>query len=346
MEMLPCRSAVPVMVGNISYAIDSVLERFARHLSTIPPAFWSDLRRLILFPRSAVGRADVVFTNFFVPVNPLPIPLVLESDFFVYGQPTDHALVQRWLHIPSSVIARTNLVTVRHELSRAAFQEAFPDQADKAVVVPYYFPFLEAVERPAVVEKFTETQEIRVLFVGNLGTLKGLPFLVEAYRLLRQSGRRLQLTVVSEFRDGKIAMPSEIQVYSHLRPGEVYGLMARAHIFAMPTRREPTGRVFWEAMANGCALLVPDVSPQRELFGDYGAAASPTEARAIADALDDLMSDRDRLLTLALQARDAFSAGFHHRLVGKRYRSLFERAVKARSSSANGRLGPDNVGSG
>lgn len=328
---------LPVALGNILYAADSLWGRFARRFRLAMPGWWSSLRRLTIIPQTEIGsQTDLVFTNFFIPVNRIKVPMILESDFLIYGPASEQKLVEQWLHVPEWFIRRTALVVVRHELSRAAFAQKYPQDAEKAVIVPHYLPWVEPVLEEHLIRKFRGfgEGEVRLLFVGNDARLKGLPHLTKAYLNLRHAGRRVRLTVVSDFRDGPVALPPDAIVYSSLSPRDVYALMAEAHIFAMPTRREAVGLVFLEAMAHGCALLVPHRSPQRELFGEYGLSVPPDDVEAITAALETFLENGEFTRKCALHARRSFIERFHHSVVGKQYWNLFRRAVDGEGISS------------
>jgi glycosyltransferase involved in cell wall biosynthesis len=330
--VLRCLDALaPVVLANVLYAVDALWGRVSVRRGLAMPGWWATLRRCTFLSRAMVSsQADLVFTNFFLPVNRLTIPIILEADFFVYGPPDRRRMVERWLHIPQWFVRRAAVVVVRHELSRAAFAARFPNYAEKAVVVPFYLPWVEPISREDVVRKFRRRDEgeQRLLFVGNDAKRKGLPNLLEAYVRLRRTGRRIHLTVISEFRDGPISIPEGVTVGKNLSPRDVFELMSRAHVFAMPTRQDASPLVFWEAMAGGCALLVPATSPHRELFGDYGIATEPDNVDAIAGSLQRLLDDEEYALGCALRGRQVFMDRYHHLVVGKQYWELFRRTVE------------------
>ena len=327
----PLDAPLPVLLSNALYAADAIWGRLARHSMLLMPNWWNDLRRLTIVPRKMTdSRTDIVYTNFFLPANRFDVPMILEWDFFVYGPTNERKLVTQWLHVPEEVIRRTAFVVVRHELSREAFAVKYPHDAGKAVVIPHYLPWVEPVSEVDVVRKFQGfgRSDARMLFVGNDARLKGLLQLTEAYRRLRQAGRPIHFTVVSDFRDGPVTLPPEVAVHSSLSPREVYALMADAHIFAMPTRREAVGTVYLEAMASGCAILTPDRSPQRELFGEYGVSVPPDDIEAIAGGLERFLEGDDFTRECAMRARRQYVERFHHSVVGQQYWELFRRAAE------------------
>jgi glycosyltransferase involved in cell wall biosynthesis len=291
---------------------------------------------MIVLPRAAIARhSDLLYTNFLIPVNHTTIPIVLEWDFFVFGPPSERKLIERWLNVPAWFVRRVSAVVVRHELSRLAFAERYPEDASKAVVVPHYLPGVEPLPVVDVNRKFDELtgKGASVLFVGNESRRKGLPTLLEAYRNIQETRRGVRLTVVSDFRDGPVAIPPGVVVLSRLSPRDVRALMAEAHIFAMPTRRDAIGMVFAEAMAHGCALLVPDRSPQRELFGGYGVRATPDDPKAVTEALAHLLDNSTLALDYALRARQAFVDRLYHRTVGEQYWHLLQRTARTGACS-------------
>lgn len=329
-RLRPYDSLLPVILGNILYAADSLWSRFARRFGLAAPGWWSILRRLTIVPPAEVGsRTDVVYTNFLIPVNRINVPIILEWDFLIHGPPNEQKLVRQWLHVPAWFVRRATLVVVRHELSLAAFAAKYPEDAQKAVILPIYHPWVEPLPEEHVIRKFRQFNdgEVYLLFVGNDARRKGLPNLAKAYRRLLQARRRIRFTVVSEFRDGPVALPPDIIVHSRVSRHDLYSLMAEAQIFAMPTRREAVGLVFVEAMAHGCALLIPHTSPQLELFGEYGLSAPPDDVDAITAALERFLDDEEFTLSCALRGRQAFVERFHHSVVGKQYWDLFRSAV-------------------
>jgi len=255
---------------------------------------------------------------------------MFEMDFFVFGIASVREEVRQLLYVPEFIIKRCTIVSIRHPLSLKAFKERFPGYADKAFLVPHYLPFLEPLEEYRILEKFKGFGKpvVRLLFVGNLSRLKGLPELLKAYSIVKKDFPNLEFVVVSDFRDGPVAIPPEVKVLTNLHQTEVYRLMEETHIFAMPTKMEAIGRVFWEAMAKGCAILLPDVSPQRELFGEYGAVADPTSPYAIAEALLWMLQNPEECQRRALAGRQEFVEKYHHSIVERTYLQLFQEALR------------------
>jgi glycosyltransferase involved in cell wall biosynthesis len=103
--------------------------------------------------------------------------------------------------------------------------------------------------------------------------------------------------------------------------------MSNAHIFAMPTRRDAEPLVFWEAMANGCALLVPNTSPHREFFGDFAQCVQPDNVDEISAAVGRFIDEVEFARGCASRGRQTFIERFHHSVVGKQYWELFRKVA-------------------
>lgn len=327
-----CDSPLAAGMGNLTYALDSVFyrNRYTRALGLTKG--FKTLRRSVVLPSGGMRRAgvDVLHAIEYVPVNRVGIPILFEWDFSTFGLPEYHEEITRMLYIPRWMVARCAVVSVRHEPSLRAFVKLYPEFADRGTVIPHYLPELEAVPEEVVHRKFEEfgRPRMRLLFVGNQARVKGLPELLEVYRMVRRVyGDALEFTVVSRFQDGRLPLPADVTLHAGLPPAQVYRLMAQSHIFALPTKREATGNVFWEAMASGCAILGPALSPQQELFGEFGRTADPTSPAELADALSQMIEGRDFCRSRALRARATFIDRYHHSVVARLYYEVYQRAI-------------------
>ncbi|MDA2923055.1 glycosyltransferase family 4 protein [Acidobacteria bacterium AH-259-L09] len=289
------------------------------------------MRHSIFLSQQYLNKAkpDLLLTMLYFPLNRVNVPIVFEWDFFPYGPAYIQEEMRRRLYIPNWMIERSSHVIVRHELSLNTFKVLFPEFSDKGVVIPPYLPDLETLPEERVYEKFREFRhpKVRLLFVGNLARCKGLTELVEAYGMLKEMHREIELTVVSRFQDGIVELPPDVRTFSNLSQTEVYKLMGESHIFALPSKQEATGNVLWEALANGCAILSPALSPQKELFGQFGLTADPTSSEDLAEALEQMINDRDFCLACALKARSTFLENYHRSIVERKYYEVFKKAV-------------------
>lgn len=88
-----------------------------------------------------------------------------------------------------------------------------------------------------------------------------------------------------------------------LRLDDIAQRLAARPIFASPALYEPFGLSVLEAAQSGCALVVSDIPTFRELWGDSAVFVAPDDARGLADAIEQLLVDRERRSELGLAAR-------------------------------------------
>ncbi len=131
---------------------------------------------------------------------------------------------------------------------------------------------------------------LRVLFVGGRWEQKGGPQLVEALR--PALGRTVSLDVVTT---QNVTAVDGMSVHSGA-PGssEVAELFANADVFCLPTLVDACPWVVLEAMASGVPVVSTTVGSIPELVGAGGVLVGPGDEATLGEALDALLSDRDR----------------------------------------------------
>jgi colanic acid/amylovoran biosynthesis glycosyltransferase len=237
-------------------------------------------------------------------------------------------LVNRLTGIPYSFTAHGfDLHVDRHmlceKLSRAAFVVAVSEYNRRLI-------FDEcgerARERVAVVHCGVDTKFFRprratpserpfsILCVGTLHEVKGQGYLVEACRLLAESGADVTCTLVGDGPDRaalvrQIAdsrLEGRVALGGRRTRAEVAELLGRAHVLVSPSvptaegKREGIPVVLMEAMASGVPVVASGISGIPELVEDEetGLLVPPRDPPALAGALRRLYDDpalRERL---------------------------------------------------
>lgn len=87
-----------------------------------------------------------------------------------------------------------------------------------------------------------------------------------------------------------------------LAPAALRDVMARSSVFVSAALYEPFGLAVLEAAQAGCALVLSDIPTFRELWDEAALFVPPSDARAVAEALDTIIADP------AFRARLAASA--------------------------------------
>lgn len=151
-----------------------------------------------------------------------------------------------------------------------------------------------------------------ILFVGRSFAPKGGPDLVLAFREVRRRHPRAALWIVSQ--DRPPSLPEGAVFHGPLGPDALSALLARASLFALPTRREAFGLVFLEAMAFGLPVVATAVEavPEIVVQGETGLLVPPGDPAALAEACAALLGDpaRARRMGEAGRARVALRFGW------------------------------------
>lgn len=91
--------------------------------------------------------------------------------------------------------------------------------------------------------------------------------------------------------DGIECRPAHAVALGALPAAGIWRWMQRASIYALPARYEPFGLSALEAASCGCALVLGDIGPLREIWSDAALFVSPTDATALREAIDRLAED-------------------------------------------------------
>jgi glycosyltransferase involved in cell wall biosynthesis len=136
---------------------------------------------------------------------------------------------------------------------------------DKVVCV-YSGPNIEIGTRKNIVRN---DATVDILFVGVDWQRKGGDLLVSAFSKLQDNYPSLRITIVGCVPPDAGELDSRIIVKGRVPIEEVGRYFEKADIFCMPTRLEPFGIVFIEAMAYGLPIISTRVGALPDLVEDH-----------------------------------------------------------------------------
>lgn len=178
-------------------------------------------------------------------------------------------------------------------------------------------------------------RERDLLFVGRLVSEKGADLLLDALQLLKQQGIAATLSVIGEGPERPLLeqrvrvhrLDSQVQFRGSLQGEALAHEMNRHHVIVMPSRCEESfGLAALEGIACGCVVVGNDGGGLPEAIGPCGLTPRRGDARALADALKQVLGDAG--LRAQLLARRGEHLRRHSKMaVAQRYRAALRACV-------------------
>lgn len=175
-----------------------------------------------------------------------------------------------------------------------------------------------------------------VLYLSRLHPKKGPDILIDAIGMLRRRGTRCRLLLAGSGDPAYVAalraraaerVPDA--VFLGLVSGrEKHSLFAFADLLALPTSQENFGLVITEALSQGTAVLTThgtDIWSEVEAGG--GALLVERNAAAFADAIEQMLRDRERLRDMGIAGRRWVRHWLDPNELLGRYEQMYEEAV-------------------
>jgi glycosyltransferase involved in cell wall biosynthesis len=190
------------------------------------------------------------------------------------------------------------------------------------------------VNTPATSRTTTPRTSVQILCVGRLGDHKGQMWLLDAYRQARQrfiSPAHVVLVGRDEGGEAQIqeavqswGLEDEVIITGEVSDEDLETWYVESDIFALFSRYEAFGLVYFEAMASGLPVLTHDVGANRELL-TRGSVVVPTfNSAAAADALVRLVNDESSRRELGADGREYAHSNFTWPVVAQRYLDLYQ----------------------
>lgn len=280
------------------------------HLAEVPFRFRSHLAEIGL--ESQPGPDVILQIGATFHVNHPPAPVVLYCDSNVRlaerARSTGHgeaavltgreiiAIAERERRVYESA---AGVVTLSRQVA-TSFVHDFGLPSDKVHVV-HSGPNMDVAFGDAELLELRTRRDSSpptVLFIGRQFHRKGGDLLIEAFRLVRREVCDARLVIVGPDDIG-VEPEDGIESWGFLNKEDPSGrerllrAYAEADVFCLPTRFEPLGIVFIEAMHHGIACVGPDAWAVPEMVEDgvTGLLVPPEDPGSLADALVRLLKD-------------------------------------------------------
>ncbi len=227
------------------------------------------------------------------------------------------------------------ITTVSHALQKSILQ-ALPALSGRVSVVSMGIDY-PSFSRAA--KKISSSQPAKIIFVGRLTEIKGVRYLIEAIRLLRDRDFNVKLEI---YGDGVLRSELEAQVRRLHLENDVFfcgfiqhdllpQCLAQSDIFVGPSittsigESEGFGLVFLEAMAAGLAVIgsnvggIPDIITDKET----GILVAEKDPESIANAISLLMTDKQLYANIVQKGKN-FSQEYDWASIAEKYFKIYE----------------------
>jgi alpha-maltose-1-phosphate synthase len=174
--------------------------------------------------------------------------------------------------------------------------------ASRVVKVPY------GVDISAFSVPTEERRPGAIVSVGTVGLRKGHHHLIEAFRILDTQSASLTLVgPVTPGWDKRLHLDQAgVRATGPVSRSRVVEELQRASMFVLASVQEGLALVIAQAMACGLPVVATEATGVRELITDGVegiVVPAPPDARSLAEAIDSLLTDRDRAQAMGAAAR-------------------------------------------
>ena len=219
-------------------------------------------------------------------------------------------------------------ITVPSTVARRSFlQMGIPPE--KVHVIPY----------GVRLDQFSPTSEpphdsFEVLFAGQVGLRKGIPYLLQAFARLEHPNKRL--TVVGGIQDHMRTLlptlPTDNVIFTGVLPqAQLAKRMSSSHVLVLPSIEEGLALVQGQSMACGCPVIATTATGAEDLFtdGDEGFIVPDRNLDALTQTMQQIADDpplQKKLRAAAIQRVKTLGGWDHygeiwdrllHQLTGK-----------------------------
>lgn len=195
--------------------------------------------------------------------------------------------------------ASADVVMVNSRWSRDALVSQGVD-ADRIVIVPLAY---EAADPPPKPVRDPD-EELRVLFLGQVNLRKGVPYLLEAARLLRDCPVRFDIVGPVAIADEHVVRaPANVTFHGAVDRARTAEFYSRADVFTIPTVSDGFALTQLEAMARSLPVVATPNCGDVVTDGVDGFLVPARDPAALADAFRTLVEDPERLDAMGEAAR-------------------------------------------
>ncbi|MFB6311716.1 MAG: glycosyltransferase family 4 protein [Salinirussus sp.] len=249
---------------------------------------------------------------------------------------TQRMLIRRWyrfLRMQQRVASRLPHILVPSAATKRRTIADFNAAPEAISVVPNGVDTRQFRPRPGIRERPGRV----IATVSADVPLKGTRYLLEAFAIIRERHPDAELLLIGELKDGgtaagslsELGLGDAVQVRSDLPVDRLAELYCTASVAVVPSVYEGFGLPAVEAMASGVPIVATTGGALPEVVGEAGRLVAPRDASAMADAVSELLADRNLRKRLGRRARSRVVTAFDWDRTAKQTVDVYRQAIDA-----------------
>jgi len=194
--------------------------------------------------------------------------------------------------------------------------------ADKIHIIPLAYEAEDSAVDAAPRPLKPDSEPLRVLFLGQVNLRKGVPHLLEAAQRLKNQNIQFDIAGPIAIADQFVVKaPPNVRFHGAVTRNRVREFYSRADVFVLPTISDGFALTQLEAMAHGLPVITTPHCGRVVTDGLDGFVVPARNAAALAERLQTLLDDPERLQAMGEAARKAVE-GFSLEHLDKNLRAL------------------------
>lgn len=174
---------------------------------------------------------------------------------------------------------------------------------EKIAVAPIAFGGAEKSGRVGAIQG-KEQRPLRVLWLGQVNLRKGIPYLMEAARLLAREGVEFRVVGrVSISESARKSVPTNMRIEGPVARVDAAEVYRWADVFVLPTLSDGFAITQLEAMSHSLPVITTPNCGEVVTDGEEGFIVPIRDGEALAGAISKLAEDRELLATMSERAR-------------------------------------------
>jgi glycosyltransferase involved in cell wall biosynthesis len=165
------------------------------------------------------------------------------------------------------------------------------------------------VSEASSIKTFNLEKDNYILALSRLVKHKGLQYLVEAFKKIK-TDKKLVIVGGGAYTDEfvkelkSLAADDKRIIFTGIQSGAIIDeLYSNAYLFVQPSESEGLSIALLEAMANGCATLVSDITENKEAIGNTGATFKNKNVADLQEKLEFLLDHPEAISAMGAEAK-------------------------------------------